>query len=120
MVRARPARNALHGARTVRLIDPAGHAGSIITHPLPFALAGAALEGCSATGLGIIGLVLVCRVLAPVQIGRMCGSREFSLWLTPLRDLLSFVIFLASLLPGPVAWRGQRYTVRSDGTLTPT
>jgi hypothetical protein len=37
-----------------------------------------------------------------------------------LRDLLSFVIFLASLLPGPVAWRGQRYTVRSDGTLTPT
>jgi ceramide glucosyltransferase len=107
-------------ARTVRLIDPAGHAGSIITHPLPFALAAAALQGCSATGLGIIGLVLVCRVLAPVQIGRICGNREFSLWLTPLRDLLSFVIFLASLLPGPVAWRGQRYTVRSDGTLTPT
>lgn len=107
-------------ARTVRLIDPAGHAGSIITHPLPFALAGAALEGFGITGLGIIALALVCRVLAPIQIGRVAGSREVSLWLTPLRDLLSFVIFLASLLPGPIAWRGQRYTVGSNGTLTPT
>jgi ceramide glucosyltransferase len=107
-------------ARTVRLIDPAGHIGSIITHPLPFALAAAALEGFGATELGIIALVLVCRVLAPLQIGRESASREFSLWLTPLRDLLSFVIFLTSLLPGSIAWRGQRYSVRSNGTLTPT
>jgi ceramide glucosyltransferase len=107
-------------ARTVRLIDPAGHAGSIITHPLQFALAGTALGGLSATGLGIIALALVCRVLAPVQIGRTCGSDGVSLWLTPLRDLLSFAIFLASFLPGRIAWRDQRYTVRSNGTLTPT
>ena len=113
-------RREMRWARTVRLIDPAGHAGSIITHPLPFALAGAALDGFGATGLGIIALALGCRVLAPIQIGRLSGSREVSLWLTPVRDLLSFVIFLASLLPGPVAWRGRRYTVRSNGTLTPT
>jgi ceramide glucosyltransferase len=107
-------------ARTVRLIDPAGHAGSIITHPLPFALAGTAFGGLSATGLGIIALALVCRVLAPVQIGRTSGRDDVSLWLTPLRDLLSFAIFLASFLPGRITWRDQRYTVRSNGTLTPT
>ena len=107
-------------ARTVRLIDPVGHAGSIITHPLPFALAAAALAGLSATGLGIIALVLVCRSLAPVQIGRMSGGAGVSFWLTPFRDLLSFVLFLASFLPGRIAWRDRRYRVRSNGTLTPS
>jgi ceramide glucosyltransferase len=107
-------------ARTIRLIDPAGHAGSIVTHPLPFALAAAALSGSSASGLGIIALAIVCRALGPVQIERMHGKGGGSLWLIPLRDLLSFAIFLASFLPGPVTWRGQRFAVRSDGTLTPT
>src|SRR5262245_53844000 len=110
----------LRWARTIRLIDPAGHAGSIVTHPLPFALAAAALGGLSGTGLGIIMLALVCRALAPVQIERMRGTGGSSLWLTPLRDLLSFAVLLASFLPGPVTWRGQRFAVRSDGTLTPT
>src|SRR5262245_4264065 len=105
-------------ARTVRLIDPVGHAGSIITHPLPFALGAAAFEGLNATGLGIIALVLVCRILAPVQIGRTGGGARVSFWLTPLRDLLSFVLFLASFLPGRIAWRDRRYNVRSNGTLT--
>ena len=111
-------RHEVRWTRTIRLIEPAGHAGSIVTHPLPFALAAAALNGPSAIGLGIIALVLVCRVLAPVQIWRMSGSGGGSLWLTPFRDLLSFVIFLASFLPGRVTWRGRRFTVRSDGTLT--
>jgi ceramide glucosyltransferase len=113
-------RHEVRWARTIRLIDPAGHAGSLVTHPLPFALAAVALNGLDTIGLGIVALVLVCRILAPVQIDRMCGSRGGSLWLTPLRDLLSFAMFLASFLPGRVMWRGQRFTVRSDGTLTPT
>jgi ceramide glucosyltransferase len=114
------ARHELRWARTIRLIDPAGHAGSIVTHPLPFALAAAVLGGLSGTGLGIIVLALVCRALAPVQTERMRGTGGSSLWLTPLRDLLSFAILLVSFLPGPVTWRGQRFAVRSDGTLTPT
>jgi ceramide glucosyltransferase len=114
------ARHELRWARTIRLVDPAGHAGSIVTHPLPFALAAAVLGGLSGTGLGIIVLALVCRALAPVQTERMRGTGGSSLWLTPLRDLLSFAILLASFLPGPVTWRGQRFAVRSDGTLTPT
>jgi ceramide glucosyltransferase len=112
-------RHEVRWARTIRVIDPAGHVGSIVTHPLPFALAAAALGGFSGTGLGIIVLALVCRALAPVQIERMRGSGGGSLWLTPLRDLLSIAILLASFLPGAVMWRGQRFAVRSDGTLTP-
>jgi ceramide glucosyltransferase len=108
----------LRWTRTIRLIDPAGHAGSIVTHPFPFALAAVGLNGLDAIGLVIIGLALVCRALAPVQISRMRGSGGGSFWLTPFRDLLSVAIFLASFLPGRVTWRGQRFAVRSDGTLT--
>jgi ceramide glucosyltransferase len=109
----------LRWTRTIRLIDRAGHAGSIVTHPLPFALAGVGLNGPDAISLGIVALALVCRALAPVQISRMRGSGRGPLWLIPFRDLFGFAIFLASFLPGRVTWRGQRFAVRSDGTLTP-
>jgi hypothetical protein len=33
---------------------------------------------------------------------------------------LSFAIFLASFVPVPMIWRGHRYALQSDGTLTPS
>ena len=42
----------LRWARTVRQIDPLGHAGSVVTHPLPLALIAAALLGFSPGVLG--------------------------------------------------------------------
>jgi len=38
--------------------------------------------------------------------------------LGPLRDLLSFAIFVASFLPLKVTWRGHSYRVDQDGTMT--
>ena len=35
-------------------------------------------------------------------------------------DLMSFAVFLASFMPGPLSWRGNRYVLRSDGTLGQT
>jgi ceramide glucosyltransferase len=39
--------------------------------------------------------------------------------LGPLRDLLSFAVFIASHFTDAVTWRGQRFRVRRDGTLIP-
>ena len=44
----------LRWARTVRQIDAAGHAGSLVTHPLPVALIAAALCGFSPLSLAIL------------------------------------------------------------------
>jgi ceramide glucosyltransferase len=110
----------LRWARTIRSIDPWGYAGLVATNPLPLALIAAALQGFGVAGIGLIALALACRLLASLQMPAVHDGGEGSVspWLIPLRDLLSFAIFLASFMPLPVSWRGHRYGLRSDGTLT--
>jgi ceramide glucosyltransferase len=109
----------LRWARTIRLVDPVGYAGSIVTHPLPFALAALPLSGFGAIAWMILIVTLACRLFVPIQVERLPGGGKSSWWLSPLRDLLSFAVFVASYLPGAVNWRGRRYNVGSDGTVTP-
>ncbi len=113
-------RHELRWARTIRLVDPRGYAGSAVTHPLAFSLAAAALGGLDTLSLALVAAALACRLCLPLQIDRVLGGRRVPLWLTPVRDILSFAIYLASYLPGPITWRGERFRVRSDGTLKST
>jgi ceramide glucosyltransferase len=112
-------RRELRWARTIRLVDPLGYAGSVVTHPLPFALAAVGLDGFGGVSFAVLALVLACGFLVPLQFARSLGGGRVSVWLAPVRDLLSFAIYLASFLPWPVSWRGRRYKIGSDGTLTP-
>jgi len=109
----------LRWARTIRLVDPKGYAGSILTHPLPFAIAALLLSGFSAISFIILATTLACRLFVPIQVERLPGGGKSSVWLSPLRDLMSFVVFIASFMPGAVKWRGRRYRVGSDGSVTP-
>ncbi len=109
----------LRWARTIRLVDPVGYAGSVITHPLPFALAALPLGGFGAIAWMILLLTLACRLFVPLQVERLPGGGKSSILLAPLRDLLSFAIFVASYVPGAVSWRGRRYSVGADGTVRP-
>lgn len=109
----------LRWARTIRLVDPKGYAGSIVTHPLPFALAALPLSGFSAIAVIILAATLASRLFIPIQVERLPGGGKSSLWLSPLRDLVSFAVFVASFVPGAVSWRGRRYSVESDGSVTP-
>ncbi|HVZ03989.1 bacteriohopanetetrol glucosamine biosynthesis glycosyltransferase HpnI [Hyphomicrobium sp.] len=113
-------RHELRWARTIRLVDPIGYAGSVITHPLPFALAALALSGFSAIGVVILAGTLASRLFVPIQVERLPGGGKSSLWLSPLRDLISFAVFVASYVPGTVDWRGRGYRVDTDGSVTPT
>ena len=109
----------LRWAKTIRLVDPVGYAGSIVTHPLPFALLALPLSGFSAIAWMILAGTLACRLSVPIQVERLAGGGKGLWWLWPLWDLLSFAVFVASYLPGAVNWRGRRYSVGSDGTVTP-
>jgi len=110
----------LRWARTLRLLSPWGYAGLVLTHALPLALIAAALGGFGATSWAIIALALACRLSIPIQLRALSFGGDASPWLSPIRDLLSFAIFLASFLPRPLSWRGSRYVLRSDGTLSQT
>src|SRR5262245_9969776 len=110
-------RHELRWARTLRLLAPWGYAGLVLTHAMPLALIAAALGGFGAISWVTIGLALACRLSIPIQLKSLSFGGDASLWLSPIRDLLSFAIFLASFLPSTLSWRGSRYVLRSDGTL---
>jgi ceramide glucosyltransferase len=107
----------LRWARTIRLLDPVGFAGTAITHPLPFAVLGACLGAFAPAGLVMIASALACRLILQMHIDDALKVGDNRFWWGPVRDLLSFAIFAASFFGKAVTWRGQRYSVRADGTL---
>jgi ceramide glucosyltransferase len=109
-------RHELRWARTIRSIDPAGFAGLAITYASPLALIGLALGGINAAGL-IVVAALVCRYALQNEVDRVFHLRGEWFWLGPLRDLLSFAIFVASFFGRGVEWRGHRYGLRTDNKL---
>jgi ceramide glucosyltransferase len=108
----------LRWARTIRRIAGAGHIGSVVTHPLPLAIAAAALLGWTPVAIGLIFAILGVRILVKLRIDAANGANAGPWWLIPLRDVLSFAVFLASFSGADVEWQGQRFSVRRDGVLT--
>ena len=111
-------RHELRWTRTIRLVNPAGHVGSIVTHGLPFALMGAVLLGFTPGALAVLALVLAARLALKWRIDGLFGTNAGPFWLLPARDLLSFAVFLASLFGETVHWRGSHFTVQRCGAIS--
>jgi len=105
-------RQQLRWARTIRSIDPIGYTGSVLGHPLPWALL-AALLGAGSTALvpaiALAVVTIACRgaVLREVERAYVLSSQPY--WLVPACDLLSFAVFVVSFLRWDVSWRGRRF-----------
>ena len=106
-------------AVTVRMIDPAGHAGSAVTHALAWALIGTALLAGAPIGWAAILLTLASRLWLKLRIDRASGASSGPVWLMPFRDIMSFAIFFGSLFARAVYWRGERFRVSSGRTMSP-
>ena len=107
----------LRWARTIRSIDPLGFAGSVVGHPLPFAIAAMLSGSYETAALVTLVATLLCRALLQRAVERTMGQTTPRWLLGPLRDVLSFVVFCASFATDVVVWRGRRYRVRADGTM---
>jgi ceramide glucosyltransferase len=103
----------LRWARTLRAIDPPGYAGLAITHALPLAALAAVLGGMTWVSLVLIAAAVACRYILQLASDRIV-HRHRLFWRGPLRDLLSFAIFVASFFGTAVQWRGHRYRMQSD------
>ena len=108
----------LRWARTVRQIDPAGHAGSLVTHPLPLALLSALFLGLTPPSTSLILTIIASRVVLKACVDAATGARVGSWWLIPFRDVLSFGVFVASFAVNTVGWQGRRFRVGRDGVLS--
>ena len=105
--------------RTIRNVDPAGYAGSVVTHAFPLALVAALLPEAGGAAVAVAGLALACRILLCLRVESAFGLSPHAYWLLPIRDMLSFVNFAWSFVSGAVTWKGHDYRVVADGTLIP-
>lgn len=116
-------RHELRWQRTIRQIEPMGHLGSALAHPFAFAcLAFLAEPGLAAIGFALAAFLLRAGLLLAVRrafgVHRRIGMPK-SYRLLPLRDILSFGVFVASFFGRGVSWRGHRYDVAPSGALIP-
>jgi ceramide glucosyltransferase len=110
-------RHELRWARTIRSIAPIGFAASFITHGFMLALIAALAGGFAAPTLAVLGIALACRFVMVRIVDRALKLPVTPLWLVPVRDMLSFWVFIVSFLGNRVAWRDNTFRIGADGRL---
>lgn len=110
-------RHELRWARTIALVDPAGFAGSVITHAFPIAIISLFFSDFTLLPASVVILALASRLILHINIARSFALPNSSYWLGPARDMLSFGVFVTCFFARAVDWRGQKYVVNADGTM---
>ncbi len=108
--------------RTYRVCRPRGYLAYGITHALVLSLLVALLSGGAPWAWGLAAAALALRLGLAWFSERLClrGALPLpALLLLPLKDLLSFGLWLSSFLGNEVDWQGRRYRLSREGLLTP-
>jgi ceramide glucosyltransferase len=107
-------RHELRWSIGIRNIRPGGHFGMLFTHGLPWAIAAALVAPSAAIGAAYLAAYFALRFAMAWAVG-VWGLRDPVLrrrfWLLPLRDLLSFFVWLASFGMNRIEWRGASFTL---------
>jgi ceramide glucosyltransferase len=107
-------RHELRWAIGIRNIRPGGHFGMLFTHGLPWAIAAACVAPSAAVGAAYLAAYFVLRFAMAWTVG-VWGLHDPVLrrriWLLPVRDLLSFFVWLASFAMNRIEWRGSVFTL---------
>ncbi|WP_298691697.1 bacteriohopanetetrol glucosamine biosynthesis glycosyltransferase HpnI [uncultured Sphingomonas sp.] len=107
-------RHELRWNATVRMLDPAGYAGSAVTHAFAWSL----LAVASGAGGWVIGVALLARLALAARIDALVGRQTAPLWWLPARDLLSFGLYWSAFFTRSVDWRGSRLHMTPNGRMS--
>jgi ceramide glucosyltransferase len=114
----------LRWAIGLRNVRPVAYAGMIFTHGLPWAVLAAIVAATAGwTGLAIAYLIayFVLRI-SVAWVAGVWGLRDQTiiskLWLLPVRDAITSIVWLVGLLSDRIRWRGSEFRVK-NGLLTP-
>lgn len=114
-------RHQLRWGRSTRISRPWGYRGLILTYGTAAAVLALPAWNFSSFAWGMLGLTLAIRYLPVFLIG-VYGLRDFVLmrffWLVPVRDLITFGIWLVSFRGDEIQWRGDNFRVLRNGKLT--
>jgi ceramide glucosyltransferase len=96
-------------------VRPAGYVGLIFTHGLPWAVLAAIVAPSGAAVAAYIGGYLFLRLGVTWTAGAWgLGDQvvPHKLWAVPLRDTVSFLVWIAGFFTDRITWRGIEYHVR--------
>lgn len=110
-------RHELRWARTIRAVAPAGFVGTVLTQPVVLASAALALGAIPLAAAAVLAAALLSRAAMVRLVDRSLRLPPTPLWLLPIRDVLSFVVFAASFFSRTVAWRDRTFRIGPKGRL---
>jgi ceramide glucosyltransferase len=112
-------RREMRWARTIRSLDPLGYIGLVLTFPLAWSLLALAVGDFDPAGVILVLAALLCRLTLQDEVDQRFAGVAHPLYLSPLRDLLSFAVFVVSFVPGQVHWRGRAFSMGENGVMAP-
>jgi ceramide glucosyltransferase len=112
-------RHELRWSIGLRNVRPAGYAGMVFTHGLPWAILAtivAAAAGWTSLAVFYLAAYLILRVGLAYAAGVWgLGDRNIAskLWLVPVRDAVSSAVWFAGFFTDKITWRGLEYRVKN-------
>jgi ceramide glucosyltransferase len=106
--------------RCTRASNFSGYLGLFFSHGVALSLAVLALSQGAPWAWGVLGLVLAARLFMAWAVGVRCLKDPVAtqlLWLVPIRDLLSFGLWVYGLIGDRIVWRGQEFRLLWGGKL---
>ncbi|WP_204117392.1 bacteriohopanetetrol glucosamine biosynthesis glycosyltransferase HpnI [Paraburkholderia sp. C35] len=107
----------LRWSRTIRRIDPIGHAGSALSYPIPWATLTILSGGPQMWTISLFLISLGVRALLQLRIDAILKRPVEGLFLLPVWDLMAFAILCQSFASSRVVWRGFSFRVDGHGML---
>jgi ceramide glucosyltransferase len=108
--------------QNTRAARPLTFGATIVLRIVPLSLLFAAVRGFDAVGLSVLVAATLVRILAgAVVLG--VALRDYhgllSLWMIPLKDILSLFWFVRAFVKRTVVWRGTELALTRDGRFVP-
>jgi ceramide glucosyltransferase len=116
-------RHQIRWAKTIRVSRPMGYLGSGITYIFPFAVLLLILRGPDIITLSALGVVSVLRLTIGVIVQtKIIKCKAWLKWLIliPVKDILSFIIWIGGFIGSKVIWRGVSYRLVPGGRIRKT
>ena len=113
-------RHQLRWVRTYRVQQPFNWFLTILTHATMWGVVAALATGGPA-GWGVLAGALAVRLGTLAAVLRLLGDRSTPryLWLVPLKDLFSSLMWAAAFLGRQVTWSEQVLRIQRDGRMVP-
>jgi ceramide glucosyltransferase len=119
-------RHELRWARTIRTLEPWGHAFSFLMYGVPLALFGLATADVTVDSpffeATLLSVAILLRIWMHFTVRRKLGLPNGlrSVWLVPVRDILCFAVWGASFLSRKIDWKGATFMVGPGGAMNVT